>query len=193
MGELALDSCYHANSPNLWGGDVLLEASEPNQGSTFVINISAEFLSQEAELVLAAALPQEMKPVSIPVGALGGRRVLLAEDTPDQAMLLQILLSAQGAQVDIVENGADAVEKASRNEYDVILMDMQMPVMTGADATTILRQRGYRPPIIALTAQAMRSDAERSAEAGCNEHLTKPVSKDELIATIKRVLDAQTH
>jgi PAS domain S-box-containing protein len=173
----------------LMGGDVVLKSSEPNQGSTFIIKIRVELLSEEAQLVLTALAPDKIKSVLPAVGALGGRRVLLAEDTPDQAMLVQILLSAQGATVDIVENGADAVDKASTNDYDVILMDMQMPVMTGADATAILRERGYRLPIIALTAQAMRSDAERSAAVGCNEHLSKPVSKDELIAAIKRVTD----
>jgi PAS domain S-box-containing protein len=173
----------------LMGGDVILESSEPDKGSTFIINVRVEQLSQEAESVLTAALPDKNKSASHTVGALGGRRVLLAEDTPDQAMLVQILLSAQGAQVDIVENGADAVAKATSDHYDVILMDMQMPVMTGAAATEVLRQRGYRAPIIALTAQAMRSDAERSASVGCNEHLSKPVSKDELIAAIKRVTD----
>jgi PAS domain S-box-containing protein len=173
----------------LMGGDVVLESSTPDKGSTFVINICVDLLSQEAELVLTASLADKIKPVSQAVGSLGGRRVLLAEDTPDQAMLVQILLSAQGAEVDIVENGEDAVAKATSNDYDVILMDMQMPVMTGAAATELLRQRGYRAPIIALTAQAMRSDAERSASVGCNEHLSKPVSKDELIAAIKRVTD----
>ena len=99
---------------------------------------------------------------------LDGIHVLLAEDGYDNRELLQLVLRRAGATVATVENGKEAVAKAQAESFDVILMDINMPVMDGYRATQILRDRGYHGPILALTANAMSGDNERCIAAGCN-------------------------
>ena len=89
-----------------------------------------------------------------------------------------------GAEVTSVENGRLAVEKAEAESFDVILMDINMPEMDGFEATRLLRAYGYDGPILALTANAMAGDTEKCREAGCNEHLTKPIDRARLIHAV---------
>jgi len=120
-----------------------------------------------------------------------GKRILVAEDTPDQAILIQLLLADQGAIVETVANGAQAIEKAADEEFDAVLMDMQMPVMDGFAATRKLRELGFRKPILALTAQVMREDKEKCFAVGCSTHLAKPFTQKVLTDTILRVLNEE--
>jgi CheY-like chemotaxis protein len=94
------------------------------------------------------------------------------------------VLRKAGANVESVENGRLAVEKAEAESFDVILMDINMPEMDGFEATRLLRSQGYDRPILALTANAMAGDNEKCREAGCNEHLTKPIDRAKLIRTV---------
>jgi len=125
---------------------------------------------------------------------LASRRVLLAEDGYDNQVLIATFLVRAGATVKVVENGQLAVDEAhaavaAGTPYDVILMDMQMPVLDGYSATSKLRMTGYRGPIVALTAHAMAGDRERCESAGCDDYLTKPVNRAKLTATVARFLD----
>jgi signal transduction histidine kinase/CheY-like chemotaxis protein len=118
-------------------------------------------------------------------------RVLLAEDGRDNQILIKTFLVTAGASVEIVSDGSLAVEAANAavaagRPYDVILMDMQMPVLDGYSATSKLRQTGYRGPIVAITAHAMVGDRERCESAGCDDYLTKPVDRAQLAATVAR-------
>jgi CheY-like chemotaxis protein len=117
---------------------------------------------------------------------------LVAEDTPDQAMLINFLLTDLGARVEIVDNGAAAVEKTFKSSYDVILMDMRMPVLDGYDATRILRRDGYKRPIIALTAQALREEREKAMAAGCTSHLAKPFTQERLLGVIHSAISKES-
>ena len=116
---------------------------------------------------------------------LDGLKILLAEDTPDQALLIGFFLKDLGAKVETVENGADAVNRSLSNNFDLILMDMQMPILSGFDATQLLRRRGFTKPIVALTAQAMKEDQEKCLASGCTTHLAKPFTQENLIKTIR--------
>lgn len=125
------------------------------------------------------------KPVSID---LKGARVLLAEDNDiNREVALQFLLDAQ-ANVTEARDGKEAIDLASKSDFDMILMDIQMPRMDGLEATRIIRSREThrRTPIIAMTAHAMKGDRERCIDAGMDDHIPKPVDPDILIATAYR-------
>ena len=128
--------------------------------------------------------PPETPPPA-PVG-LESLSVLLVEDSATNRFLIEAYLKNTPYHMDSAENGEIAVQKFVSGKYDLVLMDMQMPIMDGYTATQKIRQWesecGLRPtPIIALTAHALTEDAQKSLDAGCNAHLTKPVKKAELL------------
>ena len=120
-------------------------------------------------------------------------RILFAEDGLDNQRLISMLLEKAGADVTTCENGQFAVEAAiasmdAGKPFDMIIMDMQMPVMDGYIATRQMREMGYTGPIIALTAHAMAEDRQKCLDAGCDEYLTKPFDRTLLLATIARYI-----
>ncbi|MCL2348576.1 MAG: ATP-binding protein [Planctomycetaceae bacterium] len=121
--------------------------------------------------------------------ALAGRRVLLVEDSKDNQRLFSLILRKSGAEVLLADNGRQAVEMVEEimlreNSFDLILMDMQMPVMDGYTATDLIRKMGYEKPIIALTAHAMSEERIKCIAAGCNDFVTKPILRDALITAV---------
>ena len=118
-------------------------------------------------------------------------RILLAEDEPDHQWIISLMLRNAGADLTIVENGQSAVDCALQshgkgNPFDLILMDIRMPVMDGYLATRRLRQAGYRLAIVAVTANAMMGDREKFIEAGGDDYITKPLVGNELVNLVKR-------
>ncbi|HZN66860.1 MAG TPA: ATP-binding protein, partial [Tepidisphaeraceae bacterium] len=166
---------------NLLGGDIIVR-SEFGVGSTFSFTFNggpregAELIHDidEAELFTA---PKSAAPGTV---RLRGR-VLLAEDGEDNQDLLSTHLREAGADVVIAANGRLAVEMASRERFDLILMDMQMPLLDGYGATAALRDAGVKTPIVALTANAMAEDRARCLAAGCTDYLPKPVERLQLL------------
>ena len=109
-------------------------------------------------------------------------RILLAEDEPDHQQIISLMLGKMGADVIIVENGQSAVGRALQAQkegspFDLILMDIRMPVMDGCLATRQLRAVGYRLPVVAMTAHAMTGDRDRFIVAGCNDYISKPFAE----------------
>jgi two-component system, sensor histidine kinase and response regulator len=118
--------------------------------------------------------------------------VLVAEDTPTIQTVLRYYLERAGLTVEVAENGRAAVERALASEFDVILMDMQMPEMDGFEATGEIRKRevrtGLHVPIVALTAHAMKGDRERCLEAGMDGYLSKPIRAQELYELLENYI-----
>jgi two-component system sensor histidine kinase/response regulator len=144
----------------------------------------------------AAGRPSPALAPSIVAGALEQLplRILLTDDARDNRVLIRAYLRNSHTQIDDAENGMVAVGKAQAEKYDLILMDIQMPVMDGLEAIRLIREREraaggrhHRVPIIALTASALESDVRRSLDAGADLHLSKPVKKATLLAAIESV------
>ncbi len=188
----------------LMGGDVSVAQSVPGQGSTVraLLPISA------ADLVAAhpvRAIPRALRKrggplVPTPAGptvrtegarSLVGYRVLLAEDGLDNQRLVRWILERAGAAVTTVENGVDACEIAIRHladdlAFDIVIMDMQMPMLDGYQATRRLREEGFARPIIALTAHAMPEDEKKCLAAGCDDYSPKPIEREQFLTLITR-------
>ena len=108
-------------------------------------------------------------------------RVLVAEDNPVNKKLIEILLQKLGFEGEIVSNGKEAVEKAMTEDFDICLMDIHMPVMSGIEATEEIRKKGNTTlPIVALTADVFKEGKERCLEAGMNDFLSRPVKPEKL-------------
>ncbi|MEZ6078481.1 MAG: response regulator [Pirellulaceae bacterium] len=119
--------------------------------------------------------------------SLPNMRVLLVDDGDENRQLMSLILEEAGTTYRTAENGLEAVQLATEQEWDVILMDMQMPVMDGYTATRTLRAQGYHKPIIALTAHAMQQAEQECRDAGCSGFMTKPINFDRLIATLAEI------
>jgi len=130
----------------------------------------------------------ETKVDEIPTEYLSGR-VLLAEDNIDNQELLLIYLNRMGVNVTVVENGLLAVEAVNEHVFDLVLMDLRMPIMGGLEAITVLRNKGIEVPIVALTANAMKEDRDACFKAGCNGFLTKPIDVVRLNSMVEKYLD----
>jgi signal transduction histidine kinase/DNA-binding NarL/FixJ family response regulator len=174
---------------NYLGGDIAIE-STPGRGSTFRFWVDAGELAESVSM--REGLTESM--LAMPVdGRLNEEisirgRILLAEDGIDNQQLLMMHLSMAGAEVVLAENGRIAVERARVEQFDLILMDMQMPQLDGYGATSELRRLGFTLPIIALTAHAMSGDRAKCIAAGCTDFLTKPIDRELLLRTIASYL-----
>lgn len=171
------------------GGGLHLESSTPNQGSSFVIQILPEVPSDarllgSQELKFAANKKDDVDMNQ----ALKGLNILLVEDSPDNQFLIETYLQKTGARISIKSNGLDGSEAALKEDFDLILMDVQMPVMDGHEATQKLRRLKYSKPIIALTAHAMNEEKMKCFASGFNEYLTKPLQKGILLDVLKRYM-----
>ncbi|MEM7755405.1 MAG: response regulator, partial [Planctomycetota bacterium] len=174
---------------HLLGGDLTVD-SLPKRGTIVTIRITAP-MSAGARLVEDLAPPPAPDPVRTtrPKQALAGRRVLVAEDGEDNRKLIEHILRAAGADVVIAEDGGQALQTVSDTDkqFDAVVMDMEMPVLNGYDATHTLRAAGFDRPILALTANVMSGDRERSLQSGCDEYLAKPLDRNELVLAVARL------
>lgn len=165
---------------NLMGGDLTLNGSEVGRGSTFTISIELELTAREnLKVRKLPVMPKRNHP-------LKGMKILVVEDSIDNQVLAEQFLIREGAATQMANHGQEAIEAVSKRNFDLILMDMQMPVMDGYTATEHLREMGCQTPIIALTANAMRDELEKCITAGCNDYLSKPFKRESLVALIEQ-------
>jgi CheY-like chemotaxis protein len=169
---------------DLMGGRISVN-SAPGKGSTFSFSMNCPIHSGEDE----AAAKRAAKKVRGGAGA-GRLRVLLAEDNRVNQLLVVRLLEGRGHDVTVAGDGRAAVAEAERGDFDVILMDVQMPELDGLEATRILRERGVRAPIIAMTAHAMQGDRDRCLSAGMDAYISKPIQPEEVFEAIEDAVAA---
>ncbi len=155
-------------------------SSEVDVGSRFEVAIPLK----EGEAVQGIYTPGIIK---LPPLYLEGR-VLIVEDTPELQILERRLVEAYGVRVDIASDGAEALHHVTEKEYDLILMDMLMPVMDGLESTAAMRNMGVDIPIVALTANVMQQHRDEAQEAGCDGFLGKPIERIELRTVLKQYL-----
>jgi PAS domain S-box-containing protein len=171
------------------GGDIVAH-SEVGKGSVFSVTLDPGPLSGVRLLGAEEATARTMETAS-EQGAtweFPPAHVLVVDDGEANRELVRLVLEEVGLRVSDAENGRVGADKALQEGYDVILMDMQMPVMDGFTATRLLRQRGVQVPIIALTANAMKGFEQEVLDAGCSGYLTKPVDIDGLVQTLGALL-----
>jgi two-component system, sensor histidine kinase len=172
------------------GGDVVLTHSAPGEGSTFEVTLKVPHApeSEDASTEKTKPMPSSKSSPGDAASSLRGKRVLVVDDVPDNRILLERYLKPSGIVVKTASGGHEAVELMRTSEWDAVLMDIQMPNMDGYEATAQLRKLGFKKPIIALTAHAMKEELERCLAAGCDQTMTKPVAKKELIAKLAEAL-----
>jgi PAS domain S-box-containing protein len=183
------------------GGDITFE-SDSGKGSTFSVTVETgnldgvRMLARPAK-AMAPAVPESAAGNTAPAVRIAGR-IMLAEDGIDNQRLVGFILKKAGAEVFVADNGQIALDEAlaARDRgvpFDLILMDMQMPVMDGYEATRTLRAVGYTGVIIALTAHAMAGDEAKCREAGCDAYLTKPIDRTVFLPTVAKWLARGDH
>ncbi len=163
------------------GGEINLLNSTPGVGSTFLISLPLERatdsnINKEPAKKMVENL-QQLENLK-----LTDKRILAVDDSPDNLTLISFFLKNSGAEVHFAENGIDAIDEVKKNDFDLILIDVQMPGMDGHEATDKIRKMGFTKPILALTAHAIRTEYDDEYEkVGYNKILTKPISRTALL------------
>jgi len=168
------------------GGDVTVETRR-GEGSTFTVTIATGTL-EGVEMFEPGLKPAGLRFDAGDIRPLSCH-ILVVDDRRDMRYLAQHMLEEAGARVSLAGDGREALEEVAAAEaqgapFDIVLLDMQMPVLDGYAAAKALRERGFDKPIIALTANAMRSDERRCLESGCDDYLSKPLSRSTLVNTV---------
>ena len=176
----------------LLGGKVSLSSIE-GKGSVFTILLPANVdVTMEGLLENAPETPDQdtERKADTKVSFCG--HVLVAEDVRTNQILIRSLLERLGLQVTIVEDGCEAVKKTEQEEFDLILMDIQMPNMNGYEATRTIRKEGIATPIVAVTASVMKGDRTKCMDAGCDGYLSKPIDQKKLLEILSEYLPSQS-
>jgi len=177
------------------GGDVILVESAPGKGSVFKVELlvvaseSPQYELFQDDKTAKLNLVKERRSSST---ALANRHVLVVEDNPDNQYLIARFLKGAGAIVHIEDCGKKAIEHVeSEPDDEIILLDIELPDISGLEVLKVLKARGIKKPILALTAHALKEDRDKSLRAGFDDHITKPVDRHSLVNKVKEFLDLQ--
>ena len=174
------------------GGDISF-TSRVGKGSVFSLVVPAGIDIEPQRLLDEEHADNESirKPGTRQAPPFSGK-VLVVEDHKNIRLLMEKLLTRFGFDVTLAEDGQQAVEKVLQESFDIVLMDIRMPVLNGFEATERLRDKGVTTPIIAVTAHAMKGDRERCLEAGCDDYISKPFDQEELRRTLSKYVPVAT-
>ena len=171
------------------GGSISVD-SEPDRGSSFKLMIDAGKVDRSQYIYNSEKLSLNEETIELAplITTFLSGKVLIAEDYEVNRQLLEIYMTELNLDVSFAENGKIAVENALAENFDLILMDIQMPIMDGIKAVKILREQGYSKPIVALTANVMKEDKEKCLAAGCNDYLAKPIDRVAFVEVLAKYL-----
>ncbi|MGZ3813811.1 MAG: PAS domain S-box protein [Mucilaginibacter sp.] len=181
-GGTGLGMSICKNLVELMGGEIIAK-SKKGQGTTITFWV-------ELEKGTVADLP-ETEIIQFKADFLEGRKILITDDNELNRLVASIIVQNYGARVIEANNGQQAIDAIKNNDIDLVLMDIQMPVMNGNEATKILRQRGFLLPIIALTAEAIKGEREKCIALGMDDYITKPIKEEEFLKVIDKILKAK--
>lgn len=163
------------------GGNVSIEKNTNMRGTTFLVKLT---VAKSAQADLGSTQKIGL-PIKSPVNRLDGWKILVVDDSEDNRLLMKILLEREGAAViHDAESGQEAILKADKFNYDVILMDIQMPGLDGYQVLAKLRSENYKKPVFALTAHSMKEEKDRALAAGFSGHISKPIDPTTLVETL---------
>lgn len=157
--------------------------SEINKGSSFMVNIPFKISTVEEKALNQIDDPKKNKKKDLDQSSIN---ILLAEDNKVNQLIMTKMFRKNGAKVEIAENGEIVLEKLEKSSFNIILMDVQMPLLDGYDTTRRIRAKNIDIPIIALTANALKSHRKKCIECGMNDYIAKPVSYEKIIGIIKK-------
>jgi CheY-like chemotaxis protein len=186
-GGTGLGLNFSRELSRLLGGDLDLSWSQLGVGSEFTFHFPVVVPSDSAMIqqFLDPVRSLRETPPSLPPFDFSNIHILVVDDAPENRDIIGRYLAPTGARVDEASDGIQCIQMVETHHYDLILMDIQMPGLDGLQATSILRQKLFASPIIAITAHAMKEDRVRCIEAGCTDHLAKPLKKQDLMQMIE--------
>ena len=191
FGGTGLGLPISKNYAEALGGDILVR-SQPGEGSTFSLTVTTGKVDPQLMLTPAQLLDDDISESEVEYQdwIFPAARILVVDDGDENRALLELVFGEAGLTVETATNGAEALDKVSSMEFDMIFMDVQMPVMDGYTSVGLMREAGITTPVTALTAHAMKGVEDRCLEAGFTGYLSKPIDIEKLLASMASELGA---